>query len=132
MPSVTFRIARPLSLGALLLLLGIGLGACSGPATDNGVRVVGDTAAGAALITKLGCGSCHEIPGIVDADGMVGPPLDHMSKRQYIAGVLRNTPDNMVRWLRFPQQVVPGNAMPDLGIDDHDARQLTAYIATLK
>jgi cytochrome c2 len=133
MPNVTLKIIRLLPLAALLVLFGVGLGGCSKPvAADNGVPVTGDAAAGAALIIKLGCGSCHAIPGIVDAGGMVGPPLDHMARRQFIAGMLRNTPDNMVHWLRFPQQVVPGNAMPDLGIDDHDARQLTAYLATLK
>jgi cytochrome c2 len=91
-----------------------------------------DVSAGAALITKLGCGSCHNIPGIVDANGLVGPPLDRIASRQFIAGVLRNTPDNMVQWLRFPQKIVPGNAMPDLAIDEADARQLTAYLETLK
>lgn len=91
-----------------------------------------DVAAGAALITKLGCGSCHTIPGIVDANGLVGPPLDRIASRQFIAGVLRNTPDNMVEWLRFPQRIVPGNAMPDLGISEADAQRLTAYLETLK
>ncbi len=94
--------------------------------------VTGDAAAGADLITKLGCGSCHSIPGIVDANGLVGPPLGHIASRQFIAGVLRNTPDNMVQWLRFPQKIVPGNAMPDLAISEQDARQLTAYLETLK
>lgn len=93
---------------------------------------IGDPAKGQALIKKLGCGSCHDIPGIMDAHGMVGPPLGHMASRQYVAGLLRNTPDNMVHWLRFPQRVVPGNAMPDLGISDSDAHQIAAYLATLK
>jgi cytochrome c2 len=38
----------------------------------------------------------------------------------------------MVQWLRFPQRIVPGNAMPDLGISEDDAQRLTAYLATLK
>jgi len=114
---------RPLLAFALLPLLA----ACSSaqPTKD-------DVSAGAALIAKLGCGACHNIPGIVDASGLVGPPLDHMASRQFIAGLLRNTPDNMMQWLRFPQKIVPGNAMPDLAIDEADARQLTAYLETLK
>jgi cytochrome c2 len=129
MPHMIAHAIKLLPAVAVALLLT----ACSKPvAADNGIPVTGDSAAGAALITKLGCGSCHDIPGIVDAHGMVGPPLAHMGIRQYIAGMLRNTPDNMVQWLRHPQQVVPGNAMPDLAIDDHDARQITAYLATLK
>jgi cytochrome c2 len=95
-------------------------------------QTIGDPAKGQALIEKLGCGSCHAIPGIVEAHGMVGPPLEHMASRQYIAGMLRNTPDDMVHWLRFPQQVVPGNAMPNLGISDSDAHQIAAYLATLQ
>jgi cytochrome c2 len=95
-------------------------------------KSIGNPAKGQALIKKLGCGSCHDIPGVVDAHGMVGPPLEHMASRQYLAGLLRNTPDNMVHWLRFPQRVVPGNAMPNLGISDADAHQIAAYLATLK
>lgn len=93
---------------------------------------IGDPSKGQALIRKLGCGSCHDIPGIIGAHGMVGPPLTRMASRQYVAGLLRNTPENMVRWLRFPQKVVPGNAMPNLGLSDRDARQIAAYLATLK
>jgi cytochrome c2 len=123
------RLARSLlALAAAALVAGC----TSQAAKDNGHPVSGDATAGAALIRKLGCGSCHDIPGIVDAHGMVGPPLGHIAQRQFIAGVLRNTPDNMTTWLRFPQRIVPGNAMPDLAISDHDARQITAYLATLK
>lgn len=93
---------------------------------------IGDPSKGEALIQKFGCGSCHDIPGIVGAHGMVGPPLTRIASRQYVAGLLRNTPENMVRWLRFPQEVVPGNAMPNLGLSDRDAHQIAAYLATLK
>jgi cytochrome c2 len=129
MPAMMSRTLRFL---AVLAAVGL-LAACtSQPPADNGHPVAGDANAGAALMVRLGCGSCHDIPGIVDAHGMVGPPLAHMARRQFIAGMLRNTPDNMATWVRFPQRVVPGNAMPDLGISDRDARQITAYLATLK
>ena len=114
------------SIGALLLPLMLA-GCADAPAAPSS-----DASAGAALIIKLGCGSCHTIPGIIDANGMVGPPLEHVASRQFIAGVLRNTPDNMVQWLRFPQRIVPGNAMPDLAISHEDAQRLTAYLETLK
>ena len=111
-------------------LLSLGLASCS---SGNAAPPPGsDASGGAALIDKLGCGSCHTIPGIIDANGMVGPPLDHMASRRYIAGVLRNTPDGMVQWLRFPQRVVPGNAMPDLAISQGDAMKITAYLSTLR
>ncbi|WDR02210.1 c-type cytochrome [Devosia algicola] len=117
-----------------LFMIGVGAG-CSKPqgaGLAGDPASIGDPAMGKALIEKLGCGSCHVIPGILNAYGMVGPPLEHMARRQYIAGMLRNTPENMVNWLRYPQKVVPGNAMPDLGISDDDAHQIAAYLATLQ
>ena len=43
-------------------------------------------------IVAAGCGTCHMIPGIKDAQGLVGPPLIHWSRRTYIAGEAPNTP----------------------------------------
>lgn len=91
-----------------------------------------DPGRGAALIRQVGCGSCHIIPGIKGARGLVGPPLDHMSRRIFIAGLLRNTPENMRRWIMDPQSVVRGNAMPDMGLSPAQAADITAYLATLK
>jgi putative membrane protein len=90
-----------------------------------------DAARGLHLMQGYGCGSCHTIPGVPKADGGVGPPLTGVGRRTYIAGVLLNTPDNMVRWLRNPQTIVPGNAMPDMDIAPQDARDLAAYLYSL-
>ena len=49
-----------------------------------------------------------------------------------IAGMLRNEPRHLVTWLRHPQQVVPGNAMPEMGLDERDARDIAAYLYTLR
>jgi cytochrome c1 len=87
---------------------------------------------GADLIIANGCGTCHSIPGIAGARGNVGPPLDHIGTRVFIAGMLRNTPDNMVRWLRNPQAIIPGNAMPNMNLNEAQARDITAYLAGLQ
>jgi cytochrome c2 len=55
-----------------------------------------------------------------------------MGSRIYIAGVLRNTPDNMIAWLRNPQAIVPGNAMPNMGLDGEQARDIAGYLYTLR
>ena len=93
---------------------------------------MGNPSRGAALIQYYGCGACHTIPGISGADALVGPPLDKMGRRVYLAGLLRNTPDNMVTWLRYPQRIVPGNAMPDMHLTEEQARDIAAYLYTLK
>jgi len=90
-----------------------------------------NAANGPALIVRYGCGACHDVPGVDGANGHVGPPLTHFGHRVYIAGVLHNTPDNLIRWLRRPQSVVPGNAMPDMGVTEQDARDIAAYLYTL-
>jgi cytochrome c2 len=87
---------------------------------------------GATLIQQFGCGTCHTVPGIAGADGDVGPPLTKMARRVYIAGVLHNSPDNMVAWLENPQAVVSGNAMPRMGINRNQAQDIAAYLYTLR
>ena len=81
---------------------------------------------------QYGCPACHTIPGVKNANGNVGPPLARIGERTYIAGMLRNTPPNLVRWIREPQAVVPGNAMPDMGVSEADARDIAAYLYTLR
>ncbi len=81
-----------------------------------------------ALVHAYGCGSCHTIPGIDGANAHVGPSLAGIGERQNIAGRLPNTPDNLVRWISRPQQVDPGNLMPDLGVPDSAARDIAAYL----
>jgi hypothetical protein len=34
------------------------------------------------------------------ASGPVGPPLGGIGQRLYVAGVLTNTPENLVRWIQ--------------------------------
>ena len=91
-----------------------------------------DAARGRVALHQYACPTCHEIPGIVGADNAVGPPLGGLASRTYLAGVLPNTPDNLVAWLRDPKAVVPGTAMPDLGVAESDARDMAAYLATLR
>jgi hypothetical protein len=38
----------------------------------------------------------------------------------------------MLRWLRTPQEVNPRTAMPDLGVSERDARDMAAYLYTLR
>ena len=83
-------------------------------------------------IAGFGCGSCHEIAGVGAAHGKVGPPLTGVATRAIIAGELANTPENMVRWIRDPQAVEPNTAMPNLGVSEQTARDMVAYLYTLR
>jgi cytochrome c1 len=96
-----------------------------------GYALIGDPARGHLLVGRYGCASCHVIPGASDR-GLVGPPLAHMAQRRYVAGHFPNVPQNLIEWIRFPAELKPATAMPDLGVGDRDARDIAAYLYTLR
>jgi cytochrome c len=87
---------------------------------------------GQAAIRRYGCGSCHTIPGISGANGLVGPPLAGIASRVYVGGVATNTPDHMIQWLEDPRSLSPKTAMPNLGVTHGDAANIASYLYTLK
>jgi mono/diheme cytochrome c family protein len=91
-----------------------------------------DPERGRLAITQYACTTCHAIPGVVGPDAPVGPPLQRIGTRKFISGGLPNTPENMARWLRAPQEVNPDSAMPDLGVSERDAIDMAAYLETLR
>jgi cytochrome c2 len=94
------------------------------------VAVDGDPHRGEAMFIQYGCGSCHALKNVRTATGMVGPPLDGVALRVIIGGHLANTPANMQKWIRNPQEVSPQTAMPDLNVGAGDARDITAFLYT--
>ena len=90
----------------------------------------GDPRRGESMFIQYGCGSCHALKNVRNATGSVGPPLDGIALRVIIGGHLNNSPDNMQKWIRDPQQVAPGTAMPDLNVGEQDARDMTAFLYT--
>lgn len=91
-----------------------------------------DAERGRRALMQYACITCHAIPGVVGPDAPVGPPLEAIGSRTFLAGGLPNTPENMVRWLRSPQDVNPRSAMPDLGVTEAHARDMAAYLLTLQ
>jgi cytochrome c1 len=118
---------------ALYLFGCLTTGGCGAPPHPPAWRGFdGNAARGAALIARSGCGGCHIVPGIRQASGRVGPPLTAFGKRTTVAGLLPNTPAGLVRWIRVPQQVKPGNAMPNLKLSESQARDIAAYLHSLR
>jgi cytochrome c len=90
----------------------------------------GDPRRGEAMFIQYGCGSCHALKDVREATGKVGPPLDGVAGRVIIGGHLANNPANMEKWIRDPQHVSPGTAMPDLAVGQRDARDIAAFLYT--
>ena len=111
-----------------LVLLG-----CSHAAEQEAQNLVGGNVDhGKAAILKYGCPSCHTIPGIRTARSKVGPPLDGIAGRSYVAGVMPNSPDNLMRWIENPPAVDDKTAMPNMGVTAKDARDIATYLYTLR
>jgi cytochrome c len=88
----------------------------------------GDPARGRAAVARFGCGGCHVVPGVPGAVGRVGPRLEALAARPFLAGALPNDAETLVRWIRAPQALRPGTAMPDLGVGEGAARDIAAYL----
>ena len=121
-------VARSARTGALALLLG----ACR-ETPERPLQTVagGDAERGRVAIAAYGCGGCHTVPGVPGARATVGPPLVDFADRHYVAGRLPNRPEQLVHWIRNPQAVSPGTAMPDLGVPEQAALDMAAYLYTL-
>ncbi|MCH9021157.1 MAG: c-type cytochrome [Planctomycetes bacterium] len=90
---------------------------------------------GQRLYTKFGCGGCHKIKGV---GGVLGPDLSDQGQKikqqfpfAHIAGE-----HNVTNWLyeHFldPAGVVPESQMPRQEITQHEARDLTTYMLSLR
>ena len=123
-------------LRATLFLVGtLTLAACGNESErmQRGAALTGgDPHRGREQIRRYGCNACHTVAGVPGADALVGPPLAGIGSRMYIAGVLSNTPANMVRWIQNPPAVDSLTAMPNVGVTERDARDIAAYLYALK
>lgn len=110
------------------------MGGCdAGKATRSvSVSTMGNADHGRQLMVSYGCGACHMIPGVHAARGKVGPPLFFFAERTMIAGELPNTPANLEKWIEDPKQVEPKTAMPNLGVKPDEAKDMAAYLYTLR
>lgn len=133
MPAVTPD--RPAPHCALpVLALALLAGGCQpgGPPPWHPEATAQQIARGRALMAQYQCGSCHAIPGVAAAQGKVGPALSAFGRRSYIAGEWPNTQQTLARWLVAPDALVPGTAMPAMGVSPADARDMAAYLLALE
>lgn len=123
---------RPRCRLVLRLLLSAWAIVLAEPQSSSAADHSGDAESGRALMSTYGCGACHVIPGVDRAVGRVGPPLGTFATSLYIAGVLPNVSPFLQAWIRQPQQIQPGTGMPDLGVTAGEARDMAAYLYTLR
>lgn len=116
----------------MLAALAVLTAGCSEPGVPEHLRVPGgDRENGRRLVLAYDCGACHTIEGVLSARGIVGPKLEQFAQRTVLAGVVANVPRNLVPWLMDPPAINPGTAMPAMGIDEAQARDIAAFLYTL-
>jgi cytochrome c2 len=117
----------------VLALLALGCGLGRRDRFREAARLThGDPGRGRQAILRYGCQNCHTIKGIREARALVGPPLDNIATRSYLAGELPNTPENMEQWIQHPHAVEQHTVMPEMNVTPDDSRDITAYLYTLR
>jgi cytochrome c1 len=118
------------ALAALAVLTGCGRPEAGDPAYT---QVPGaDPQRGRQLAVQHQCGRCHLIPDLPAASGRSAPSLAQFGTRSYIAGAIPNGPATLPRWIESPQALRPGSPMPDLGVPPAEARDIAAYLLSLR
>jgi cytochrome c1 len=111
-----------------ILALGLALAACAPKRPPVGVQ--GDPERGKIALTQYACQSCHMVAGVPGSKVYVGRPLSDMGRRKVLAGAVPNDQAGLVRWIRDPQSVDPNTAMPNMGVSERDALDISAYLLT--
>lgn len=119
-------IARSLSTICASVVLGCSYGAYEPRVPD------GDAERGRRALAELECGACHVIPGVPGAWGHVGPTLAEYPRNVYIAGKHPNVPEVLVQFVRDAPSLAPDTAMPAIEMTETQARDIAAYLYSLK
>ena len=90
-----------------------------------------DPERGLAVMERVGCAACHDIPGIAWPKGAVGGPLEGFASRPLIAGRLPNQPGTLARFVQNAPSLAPETGMPAMPITQAEARDIAAYLYTL-
>lgn len=99
-------------------------------------------ARGRDVFMQSACIACHTIDG-TNARGQLGPNLTRIGARRTLgAGLVENTEENLVRWIRNPEEFKPGvkmpgteeagGGMPPTGLSDEELRAVAAYLHSLR
>jgi cytochrome c1 len=99
------------------------LTACEDTMVEPNLAGTGSAARGESAAQRLGCGACHDIPGVWP-QGRTGPSLHGFAGRGLIAGKFPNRPDAVAAFLLDPS----GTAMPKVPMSPRDATDLAAFL----
>lgn len=115
----------------ILVLIVAGCGILTSSQDARVEEAGGNVARGEDLVRSHGCVACHSVPGMASVQDGYGPNLDGFANNRLIAGAVDNDPDTLIQFLMAPQSMVPGSAMPTLGLTEDEARDIASWLYTL-
>jgi cytochrome c2 len=125
------RLALPLIL--LLLAVACNRDEASKSLATPQTKPIGNAERGQALAGQYGCNVCHVVPGVEGPQGSLGPSLAGVASRPAISfGKVQNTPENLAKFIQEPAAMNPQSSMPPIGLTEVDAKDIAAYLLTLK
>ena len=115
------------------LVVACNRGETAAPAPPPAPPPIGDASRGPMLAAQYGCNVCHIIPGVAGPQGSLGPSLQGLGSRPgFSHGAVQNTPENLVKFIQDPASLNPQSSMPPSGVSEAEAKDLAAYLLTLK
>ena len=112
----------------LLPIVCLALASCKQPPETQIVPDAETRKRGLAAIERVGCGACHEIPGVAWPRGRLGPSLVGFDDVGLIAGTVPNEFELLARFVRDAPELKPGVALPAMPLSDSEARDVAAYL----
>lgn len=91
-----------------------------------------DVGRGKAVVERVACGACHVIPGVSWPKGRVGPSLEGFAEQSLIAGQFPNRAEVLAQWVRDAPSMAPATGMPPTPITESEARDVAAFLLTLR
>jgi cytochrome c2 len=117
----------------LLLALACNRDEAAKSATPPPAPPTGNAERGKMLAAQYGCNVCHVVPGVEGPQGSLGPSLAGIASRPAISfGAVRNTPENLAKFIQEPASLNPQSSMPPIGLTEPDAKDIAAFLLTLK
>ena len=110
----------------------VAMSACARDAAHLPQPIEGNARRGLEVLRQYECNVCHAIPGVRGVQGQVGPSLAQYRRNVYIAGKYPNTPEYLIPWLMDTPALAPRTAMPSLGLGPDEARDVAAYLYSLR
>ena len=121
----------------LLILIGIAGGGGAAPAKRTGSRARAGRLHRRQPGARQGDDPSKRLPDpphhhrYQGSEGTGRPAGRPLREARLHCGVLPNTPDNLLAWIKDPPGIDPLTAMPASGLDEAEARDVAAYLYTL-